>query len=155
MPERVVARSLASRSSGSRMNPTAISTRGSRALWAASHASNVLSLVPALKTTQHANRSTNRSTSAGACNGKNRSRRVTLGMCARRLGRQLLADIAERLRDQLPSLRVEDASAHGRNRPARNRLTAPREQRDAVAGVNEVGAGGQIDRAAKATAGYF
>ena len=51
--------------------------------------------------------------------------------------RQLLADIAERLRDELLRLRVEHASADGGDRTARFGLAAPVQQRRAVAGVDD------------------
>src|SRR5437870_3761695 len=53
--------------------------------------------------------------------------------------RQLLADIAECLRDQLLCLRVEDAAANRRDRSARDGLAAPLEKRAAVARVDDVG----------------
>src|SRR6185436_7525016 len=66
--------------------------------------------------------------------------------------RQMLADIAERLRDQLLSLRVEHASADGGDGTARFGLATPFQQRCAVASIDEVRARGQIYRAPKPAA---
>src|SRR5688572_15965590 len=153
MPVSALTRSLAARSSGSLMKPTATSTRGSSTFCATSHASTVLSLVPALNTMDHGNRSRNRSTSSRCCSGKNRSRSVILDIAATPASdRQLLADVAERLRDQFLGLGVEHAPTDGANRAACDRLARPFQQRRAVAGVDEVGAGGHVNGAAETAA---
>ncbi len=65
MPATALTRLLAGRPAGNVMRPTATSARGSSAFWTSAHASNVLSLVPALKSRTTPRSASSRSTAAG------------------------------------------------------------------------------------------
>ncbi len=95
------------------MKPKATSTRSSSAFCATSHASNVLSLVPPLKTTDHRKSFEEPIHIVGLTEWKEPLTERDPGhlRVTDTSGRRLLADISERLLDHLLGLRVEHAPA--------------------------------------------